>query len=71
MTPKNIDIHIICAKCNKPIVGENRSMVHDPAAGLWKYTVKCHGAVDSGPHLTVRAHEDSHDTILNAFESKS
>lgn len=63
MTPKRIDIHIICAKCQKPV--EERDMLHDPGAGLYRFFVTCHGAKDFGPHLTV-AHTVEKAT-LDAF----
>lgn len=70
MTPKRIDVTIICNKCQEPISGADRQMDHDHAAGEWVYTVSHHGAQDKGKHLRVPADESSHGKILVAFPNE-
>lgn len=65
MTPKRIDVNIICAKCQKPV--DKRDMVHDVPAGVYRYYVSCHGAKDFGDHLTITADDTAHGKTLSAF----
>jgi len=65
MTPKRIDISIICARCNRPV--EKREMIHDAPAGVYRYYIQCHGAKDFGDHLVVTADDTAHGKVLSAF----
>jgi hypothetical protein len=65
MTPKRIDVSIICSICNKPV--NRREMVHDLPGGVYRYYVECHGAKDFGDHLTVTADDNAHGAVLEAF----
>ncbi len=64
MTPKRIDVSIICIKCQKPV--KKREMLHDVPAGVYRYYVECHGAKDFGDHLMLPT-ADAHGKVLNAF----
>lgn len=70
MTPKSIDVHIICSRCGTAIASENRQMLHDVPAGLYRYFVSCHGAKDFGDHLTV-AHTVENATLSAFPEEKA
>lgn len=67
MTPKNIDIHILCARCGKTV--DHREMLHDPGAGKFRYFVSCHGEKDFGPHLEIP--HTTETATLTAFPEKA
>lgn len=62
MTPKRVDVSIICAKCNRPV--EQRMMEHDPGTGFYRYKVFCHGEMDDTLSVEI---EGAHGKVLNAF----